>query len=153
MFWSVLMISEQDWVYRKNKINYSKICTQYLTASTLFTVSMVSCAGLVAPTAHSRANCFGFNESITWHLGHSYWWRVESHHFLSLTDIKPQHILNSGKNFTWRAASYHATEAYSSRGDHWYVVGYHFFYPNGREVLDATTVAVDCGLESGWWDY
>ena len=60
---------------------------------------------------------------------------------------------NTGKNFTWRAAAYHATEGYSSRGDHWYVAGYHFFYPNGREVLDATTMAVDCGLDGGWWDH
>jgi hypothetical protein len=123
-----------------------------LYAALLF-VPLSSYAGVITPTAHSRANCFGFNESVTWHLGHSYDWRVESHHFLSIGDRRPHHILNTGKNFTWRAAAYHATEAYSSRGDHWYVAGYHFYYPNGREVLDTTTMATDCSIYDGWWDH
>lgn len=110
-------------------------------------------SGVVAPTAHSRANCAGFNESVTWHLGHSYWWRVESHHFLSIRNARPHHVVNTGANLTWRAAAYHANEAYSSRGDHWYVAGYHFYYPNGREILDATTKALDCNIYDGWWDH
>ena len=123
------------------------------TSIILFLASTVSFSGAVAPTAHGRANCGGFNESVTWHLGHSYWWRVESHHFLSIKEPYPVHVINTGKAYTWRAAAYHPTEAYSSRGDHWYVVGYHFFYPNGRERLDVVTMAVDCGLDSGWWDH
>lgn len=119
----------------------------------LMTLAMNSHAGISAPTAHSRANCGGFNESVTWHLGHSYWWRVESHHFLSMSHLTPHHILNTGTEKTWRCIAYHGTEGYSSRGDHWYVVGYHFFYPNGREVLDTKTMAADCGLEGGWWDH
>ena len=67
--------------------------------------------------------------------------------------VRPHHILNSGKQFTWRAIAYHATEGYSSRGDHWYVAGYHFNYPNGRETLDAVTMATDCGMDGGWWDH
>jgi hypothetical protein len=110
-------------------------------------------AGVVAPTAHSRANCGGFNESVTWQAFHSYWWRVESHHFLSISEPWPHHVLNTGKNLTWRAAAYHAQEGYSSRGDHWYVVGYHFYYPNGRQVLDTTTMATDCSVYDGWWDH
>ncbi len=113
-------------------------------------------AGVIKPTAHSRANCFGFNESVTWHLGHSYWWRVESRHYASIRSIRAHHILNSGKQFTWRAIAYHATEGYSTRGDHWYVVGMHYYYPygpNNKEVLDNTTMAVDCGMEGGWWDH
>ena len=124
-----------------------------LSACALFSCVITANAGVVAPTAHSRANCAGFNESITWQLGYSYWWRVESHHFLSIGDARPHHILNTGKNLTWRAAAYHATEGYSSRGDHWYVAGYHFFYPNGREVLDTTTMAIDCSIYDGWWDH
>ena len=112
-------------------------------------------AGVWAPTKHSRANCGGFNESVTWHLNHDYWWRVESHHFLSITSPRPVHILNSGKAHTWRSIAYHATEGYSSRGDKWYVVGYHFYYPDGpnrKERLDGTTMATDCGMDGGWWD-
>lgn len=125
-----------------------------MTAGTLLAFCSITVyAGIIAPTAHSRANCAGFNESITWQLGHSYWWRVESHHYFSIGDSRPHHILNTGTNLTWRAAAYHPTEAYSSRGDHWYVAGYHFYYPNGREVLDVTTMAVDCSIYDGWWDY
>lgn len=109
-------------------------------------------AGAWGPTAHSRANCGGFNESVTWHAFHNYWWRVESHHFLSVADKRPIHILNTGKNYTWRAAAYHAAEAYSSRGDKWYVQGFHFFYPNDRERLDVMTMATDCNIYDGWWD-
>ncbi|MFW2535202.1 hypothetical protein [Legionella sp. 28fT52] len=111
-------------------------------------------AGAWAPTAHSRANCGGFNESITWHLGHSYWWRVESHHFPAGWS-KPAHILDTGKAYVWRAAAYHSNEAYSSRGDKWWVNGFHFWYPNGsggREKLDVMTSASDCNIYDGWWD-
>ncbi|RUQ85429.1 hypothetical protein [Legionella septentrionalis] len=30
-------------------------------------------------------------------------------------------------NIFWRAAAYHATEAYSSQGDKWWVNGFHFY--------------------------
>lgn len=29
-------------------------------------------AGMIMPTTHSRANCFGFNESVTWYYLNSY---------------------------------------------------------------------------------
>lgn len=121
----------------------------------LLGVSFVSHAGVAATTAHSRANCGGFNESITWYLGHYFDWRVESHHFLSIKHTTPAHVINTGKMHTWRAAAYHPNEAYSSRGDSWYVAGYHFWYPSNskKERLDTTTMAVDCGLDSGWWDH
>lgn len=123
----------------------------------MLSTALTSHAGVVRPTAHSRANCGGFNESVTWHLGHSYWWRVESHHFIKEAPMPPTHILNTGTHHTWRAAAYHATEAYSSRGDKWWVVGYHFYHPDGnvnkRERLDTTTQATDCNIYDGWWDY
>ena len=128
-------------------------CLGKISACVLLSATVTAYAGVVAPTAHSRANCAGFNESITWYLGGSYWWRVESHHFRKVGDARPVHILNTGKNLTWRAAAYHTNEAYSSRGDKWYVAGYHFFYPNGREILDTTTMAVDCSIYDGWWDH
>lgn len=106
----------------------------------------------MSPTAHSRANCAGFNESITWHLNNAYWWRVESHHFPPGWS-RPLHILNTGTNHTWRAAAYHATEAYSSRGDKWWVNGFHFYYPDGtHERLDTMTSVGDCSIYDGWWD-
>ena len=110
-------------------------------------------AGVAGPTAHSRANCAGFNESITWYLWNSYWWRVESHHFPNNQATRPAHMLDTGTQFTWRAAAFHATEAYSSRGDTWFVNGFHFYYPNGKERFDALTSASDCNIYDGWWDY
>lgn len=109
-------------------------------------------AGVWGPTAHSRANCFGFNESITWHANHSYWWRVESHHYQPGASY-PTCMLNTGKQFTWRAAAYHWAEAYSSRGDAWWVNGFHFYYPyDDQERLDVMTSAGDCSIYDGWWD-
>ena len=108
-------------------------------------------AGYHSPTAHSRANCFGNNESVTWHAYHSYWWRVESHHFPEGWG-RPLHIVNTGQQFTWRAAAIHTLEAFSSRGDKWWVSGYHFYYPAGKERLDVLTGVGDCSIYDGWWD-
>lgn len=114
-------------------------------------------AGVAAVTAHSRANCGGFNESVTWYLKQSYWWRVESHHFIRYEPMPPTHIMNTGTNFTWRAAVFHPKEAYSSLGDKWWVMGYHFYHPHGlpneKERLDTVTEARDCNIYDGWWDY
>ncbi|MGQ3887538.1 hypothetical protein ACQUW5_00725 [Legionella sp. CNM-1927-20] len=118
---------------------------------TLLSISACPSAGVWGPTAHSRANCFGFNESITWHANNNYYWRVESHHFPKGAS-KPAHILNTGTQYTWRAAAYHATEAYSTRGDQWWVNGFHFWYPNGKERLDVMTSVGDCSIYDGWWD-
>lgn len=122
-----------------------------LAGITLLSISSLSYAGFFGPTAHSRANCAGFNESVTWHAGHSYDWRVESHHYPEGWP-NPHHIINTGKQHTWRAAAYHPTEAYSSRGDKWWVNGYHFYYSNGKERLDVMTSVGDCSIYDGWWD-
>lgn len=126
-------------------------CKQSLAGIILLSFSSLPYAGVWAPTAHSRANCFGFNESITWHAGHSYYWRVKSYHFPAGWS-KPAHILDTEKEYTWRAAAYHSTEAYSSRGDSWWVNGLHYYYPYGKEVLDAFTSVGDCSIYDGWWD-
>jgi hypothetical protein len=44
------------------------------------------------------------------------------------------------------------TEANSSRGDKWWVNGYHFYYPSGKERLDVMTSVGDCSIYDGWWD-
>lgn len=126
-------------------------CIKKVASVALIALPAYASAGFYGPTAHSRANCFGFNESITWHAGHSYYWRVESHHYPEGW-TKPHHVLNTGKQFTWRAAAYHSTEAYSSRGDKWWVNGYHFYYPNGQERIDVMTSVGDCSIYDGWWD-
>ncbi|MBA2648973.1 MAG: hypothetical protein H0U75_05095 [Legionella sp.] len=126
-------------------------CINKIATIGLIAFSLPATAGFWGPTAHSRANCAGFNESVTWHAGHSYFWRVKGLHY-PYGWLKPAHILDTGKAFTWRAAVLHATEAYSSRGDRWTVAGYHFWYPNGKELVDVITTATDCAIYDGWWD-
>ena len=53
----------------------------------LLLVTVVSHAGFYGNTAHSRGNCMGFNESITWNWSEYHWWEVESVHFLVLADV------------------------------------------------------------------
>ena len=64
-------------------------------------IPISSNSGIIAPTAHSRANCFGNNESITWMLGQSFDWRVESHHYPKGWS-QPHHIVNTGTLYPWR---------------------------------------------------
>lgn len=108
-------------------------------------------AGFATNTAHSRANCFGFNESVTWNGMVNHWWRVESVH---INNHSPgRHIINTGMNFNWRAAAFHTREWEGANGDNWHVQGYHFFRDdNGREVYDVFTDAFDCSQYDGWWD-
>lgn len=105
-------------------------------------------SGAYWATAHSRANCAGFNESITWWLAHHHWWQVKSYH---TSPRGPAHLLNTGMNYTWRAAAYHMREAY--QGDGWAVKGLHFYRgTNGQTIFDVQTIATDCSIYDGWWD-
>ncbi len=121
-------------------------------AAGLIVFGVNSYAGVAGVTAHSRANCAGFNESVTWHLGHTYWWRVIGDHYPNNKATKPKHTLDTKKQWGYRAIAYHATEAYSSRGDTWWVNGYHYYYPFGEETLDVMTSVGDCSIYDGWWD-
>ena len=110
-------------------------------------------AGIHSPTAHSRANC-GNNESITWYLKDSYWWRVISYHYYTKNPSNPNaphHTIDTGKGYTWRQAAVHWGESVS--GGNYYVMGIHYYYPNGQETFDAKSEAVDCSGYDGWWDY
>ena len=112
-------------------------------------LSMNAYAGIMAPTAHSRANC-GNNESITWHLGHSYWYRVISFHY-PIKGKNINHVEDTGKAFTWRSAAVHWGESFP--GGQYFVQGFHYYYPWGEERLDVMTSASDCNIYDGWWDY
>lgn len=114
-------------------------------------------AGFWGNTAHSRANCAGFNESITWNALASHYWEVHSHHYVSVGDSHPAHVLMDKLRYTWRSAAYHAMEAYSSRGDKWYVYGVHWWVPGDNPQkqkmrIDVTTMGTDCSGYNGWWD-
>ncbi len=117
----------------------------------ILSASSLSHAGLVATTAHSRANCVN-NESITWWLGHSFNWRVASTHYASNGGY--QHVVDTGFEYTWRSAAVHWGEAYPGNSYRWQVTGYHFIdtYGNGRVPFDIT-YATDCSIYDGWWDH
>lgn len=107
-------------------------------------------AGINATTVHSRANCFGFNESITWWLGNAYNWKVVSIHD-SHDSRLGYHVIDTGYQVTWRQAAYHPHEAWAKWG--YTVSGFHFLAGWGGGRYFADTFADDCGLENGWWAY
>ncbi|MCX7114751.1 MAG: hypothetical protein NTW08_02405 [Gammaproteobacteria bacterium] len=116
----------------------------------LFTSSAYS--GFYANTAHSRANCYGFNESITWNWSEYHWWQVKSIH-LALHGDGFNHEVNWPMSYTWRAAAYHANEWGGPMANNWHVQGYHWFMNHGGNVIyDTATEADDCKIYDGWWD-
>lgn len=123
-----------------------------LFAVMLITVPVTSIAGFYGPTSHSRANCAGFNESISWWAGHPDYRRAVSFHFRTARHSHPAHSLDTGMYRTFRAAAYHATEAYSSQGHEWKVVGGHYYLEGREQKLGAVTEAINCNIYDGWWD-
>lgn len=103
-------------------------------------------AGIHALTHHSRANC-GNNESISWHLGHSYWFWVTSFHIKKKEDHQ---ATNSDHwEYTWRAAAVHwgeGTGGWSVQGTHWMKDDY------GNPVIAADEYVKNCSIYDGWWD-
>lgn len=114
----------------------------------LIALSMSAHSGFYAFTMHSRANCVGFNESVSWHFNHPNYLITWSQH--SHADVPFQCNLNSdGWRKTWRAAAYHYAEGYGG----WYVLGNHWtMNDRGDPVKLAVTDAVDCNIYDGWWD-
>lgn len=117
----------------------------------LLIISMMMCnasqAGFNALTYHSRANCAGFNETISWHAGHAYWlWTVSRHRN---ADKHIDHQLVANWANTWRSAAYHATEGYGG----WTVEGHHWIKENewGMPYEVANEYVADCSIYDGWW--
>lgn len=115
-------------------------------------ISAISFSAIDALSHHSRANCAGFNESVTWWLGHPIISRVVSHHYPEclLGKDRNKHIVETPKNSSWRHAAYHATESYNGT---YCVVGNHYMYIRGIEHLIQSESVIDCNIYDGWWDY
>ncbi len=125
--------------------------TLYPLLVLIFNITMNTCyAGFFGNTAHSRANCLTFNESVTWNARESHWWRVKSLH----TSAKGErHIVDTLMAYTWRAAAFHHGEANRDPKDSWIAQGYHFYMDDkGREIYDVYTYSKDCSAYDGWWD-
>ncbi len=120
----------------------------------LAALSFTSSAGWYANTAHSRANCVGFNESITWNWSEYHWWEVRSTHFYQKGNGPGTHQLISWMAYTWRAAALdYFTDPAGEKADNYWVQGYHFYLDNdGKKVYDAYTQAGDCAIYDGWWE-
>jgi len=108
-----------------------------------------SFAGVKLLTHHSRANCLGFNETVSWHAGHHYWFWVNSRHRFKNGKLDHQTIL--GWINTWRAANYHWPEG-SSGG--WTVEGHHWMRNSQASMPYQVTqeFVADCSIYDGWWD-
>ena len=115
----------------------------------IFALSGTSSAAINKLSHHSRANCGGFNESVSWELGvmHITW--VLSEH----TDIRGStysHAMASGWQDTWRNAEYHATEGYGG----WITHGTHWMMDrDGRAYIVWNEYTDNCKLYDGWWNY
>lgn len=110
-------------------------------------------AGFYGLTHHSRSNCAGFNESVTWWAFHSFLARVNSYHYphgKSKPNDTANHVIKLSKTYEFRHAAYHVNEAYED--DDYSVVGEHYMYVNGKEQMAAITFAKDCSIYDGWWD-
>lgn len=114
----------------------------------LLSFSSVSYAGFEAFTMHSRANCVGFNESVSWHWNHPRDLITWTTHQNSKATYSCE-FNSGGWSRTWRAAALHFSEGYGG----WYVRGFHWgLNRNLDPVKLADTEAVDCNIYDGWWD-
>lgn len=123
-----------------------------ITGLTLLTVTLNSHAGFQQFTMHSRANCGGFNESISWHYKHTYWLLTNSVHVNPSKSWSCNLWSDYAVTATWRSAAYHWAEGYLL--DKWEVYGTHYTSKDkGKSVIIlAQTKATDCNIYNGWWD-
>lgn len=103
-------------------------------------------AGFNGLTWHSRANCAGFNESITWDARWYRTYATVSDHFYG----RNVHEINPGFEDSWRSAAYHYAEGYGG----WKVIGSHWMVheQTGRTFMLGQETVVDCSIYDGWWD-
>lgn len=112
--------------------------------SLLITTS--SHAGMNGLTHHSRANCAGFNESVSWDYTHGWTTWVRSEHILARSGIV-DHMIFSGWVTHWRNAQYHWPEG----GAGWIVHGTHWMPWNGQAYVAAEEYTDNCSQYDGWW--
>ena len=110
-------------------------------------MSVDASAGIYGLTYHSRSNCGGFNETVSWHAKHYYWFWTVSRHRNTAKRIDHQLVANWA--YTWRSAAYHATEGYGG----WSVEGHHWVRETeyGMPYETAQEFIVDCSIYDGWW--
>ncbi len=129
-------------------------CKSKIAISLLLLINAPAHAGWNGNTAHSRANCLGFNESITWNWTESHWWEVKSIHFRQKGNGPNTHEILARMAYTWRAAAFDFwKDPAGPNADQYWVQGYHFYMDDyGAKIFDVYTQSGDCKLYDGWWD-
>ena len=121
-----------------------------IVCSVLIALAANAYAGWNGNTAHSRANCVGFNESVTWNWQEYHWWEVRSVHMPTAGQRGVPHSVTDWMKYTWRSAAFDNADNFQG---FWMSQGYHFFMDDyGRKIYDAYTEATDCKQYDGWWD-
>lgn len=111
----------------------------------LMAISSSSFAGVYGLTHHSRANCVN-NETISWQLGHDYWFWIVSRHRAGNQD----HQVVADWDLTWRGAAVHWGEGHGG----WSVEGHHWMKnASGQPTQVAAETVTDCSIYDGWWDH
>ncbi|MGC1183406.1 hypothetical protein [Legionella sp.] len=101
-------------------------CFGKVIVCALLPASITANAGFYANTAHSRGNCMGFNESITWNWSEYHWWEVEAIHFRQKGSGPNTHRLKAWMAYTWRAAALDFwKDPAGGNADQYWVQGYH----------------------------
>jgi hypothetical protein len=129
-------------------------CLKKVVGVGLLAVSISANAGFYGNTAHSRGNCAGFNESITWNWSEYHWWKVDSMHWHQKGHGQGDHKVTAFMAYTWRSAAFDFMKDPSDQyPDQYRVEGYHFYMDyNGKVIYDVHTQSTDCGGYDGWWD-
>lgn len=112
------------------------------------TVPITAHAGFEFWTHHSRANCYGINETITWFYGHFGKYQVEGDHILNGTS----HNVKTQPENTWRHGAVHWSEA--PYGGKWIVAGKHWAYSFDWKMrwLEHSEIVNNCSIYDGWYD-
>lgn len=130
-----------------------RMCVFFLSV----VLSQAAFPGVVKLTHHSRGNCIN-NESISWHLGHRYWFWINSEHFNERTMDRLHYDLTNWQ-YTWRAAAVCWGEGNKRTPGEtipiWTVHGTHWMRENPQTFpyMVAEEWVDDCSGYDGWWDH
>lgn len=115
----------------------------------LFILILVNAnAAMNGLSIHSRANCGGFNESITWDARWYRTYATTSDHFYNGKFI---HEIQLPWQDTWRSAAFHVNEGYNG----WQVIGTHWMLDekSKKPLFLGSTNTVNCDIYNGWWNF
>lgn len=103
-------------------------------------------------SVHSRANCLGFNESISWDATHIWLLATTSYHENN-DDHRKSHEMRDDARWTKWSNAFHSNESYNPRGpymvtgNHWRHYTDNTFHKEGWERVS------NCSIYNGWWEW